>query len=923
MKRTIFFFFVIVPHFVLSQDVTIQVNTLNNQRKVSPYIYGRNAEFSDNPNAPTSPALINLYKDGGIRFSRMNGGNNCTKYNWRKKMTCHPDWYNNIYNHDWDYAAKSIEANTPGMQTMFGFQLIGWAASNTNNNFDDWTYNQAQFWDGVSQNLAGGGTPNAAGGSKALKEGDPNKYLIRWTPDSTTGILDHWFGQGGLNLKKENLLYWNMDNEIEIWPGTHDDVMPTQITADSLMKAYFATAKLARAKFPNIKLVGPAPANEWQWYDFATQTLTINGKSYCWLEYFIKRIADEQKATGIRLLDAVDIHFYASDTNDKLVQYYRVFFDKNYTFPGASGVHKANGGWDSNLNQEYILQRIRDWLDLHMGPNNGVGVGVSESGFFVDDANINAVIYASTLGTFAEHEVEFYTPWVWNLGMWEVAHLFSRNAKSISVETKSSLDTYVSGYSTVTNAADSMTVILVNRDLNAAHKTTINISDFAVFDGAYASLQLVNLPASETFKSHSQNALQKGSVNVSSDAFTVSLPPLSVTAIILKNKSTIKYTLVTAASPSTGGTVSGAGTYTAGTTVTPKATPAAGYTFTGWSGDASGTNASVAVTMNSNKSITANFQAIKYTLATTVSPVAGGSVSGAGMYAAGTKATLTATPAAGYTFTGWSGDASGTAASMAITMDGDKSVTANFQSQTTTTKYSLATTASPIAGGNISGAGTYDAGTVATLTATPAPGYTFIGWSGDASGASASTAITMTSDKSVTANFQVAGNTSYALSAMVIPAGGGVVTGAGTYPAGAVVVIEAEAAAGYTFVGWSGDIAGTDASQTITMSGDVAVQANFQSIEEFVIKIPKLFSPDNRGDISTETWNIENAQLLDGCEMVIYNRQGQKVYSSLGYPTPWDGTSNGRPLPDGAYFYIIRYPDNKKQAGSVTIARLK
>ncbi|HMP20569.1 MAG TPA: CBM35 domain-containing protein, partial [Ferruginibacter sp.] len=34
----------------------------------------------------------------------------------------------------------------------------------------------------------------------------------------------------------------------------------------------------------------------------------------------------------------------------------------------------------------------------------------------------------------------------------------------------------------------------------------------------------------------------------------------------------------------------------------------AGYTFTGWSGDASGTNTSTSVTMNSNKSVTANFQ---------------------------------------------------------------------------------------------------------------------------------------------------------------------------------------------------------------------------------------------------------------------------------------------------------------------------
>lgn len=93
--------------------------------------------------------------------------------------------------------------------------------------------------------------------------------------------------------------------------------------------------------------------------------------------------------------------------------------------------------------------------------------------------------------------------------------------------------------------------------------------------------------------------------------------------------------------------------------------------------------------------------------------------------------------------------------------------------------------------------------------------------------------------------------------------------------------------------------------------------------EEPVARPQNLFSPDNKGDLSTETWNIENASLLNGCDIVVYNRQGQQVYASVGYPVPWDGTFNGKPLPDGAYFYIISCAGQKKQTGSVTIARLK
>jgi pectate lyase len=72
-----------------------------------------------------------------------------------------------------------------------------------------------------------------------------------------------------------------------------------------------------------------------------------------------------------------------------------------------------------------------------------------------------------------------------------------------------------------------------------------------------------------------------------------------------------------------------------------------------------------------------------YTLSTTTAPAAGGTITGAGTYTAGTVVTVKATAATGYAFTGWSSNASGTAAAVTVTMDGNKSVTANFQAQST------------------------------------------------------------------------------------------------------------------------------------------------------------------------------------------------------------------------------------------------
>ena len=111
-----------------------------------------------------------------------------------------------------------------------------------------------------------------------------------------------------------------------------------------------------------------------------------------------------------------------------------------------------------------------------------------------------------------------------------------------------------------------------------------------------------------------------------------------------------------------------------------------GNAFNYWSGDASGAANPTTVTMNGNKSITANFAQPCYTLTKGANPSAGGSVSadptpncnGGTQYMPGTVVTLTANPNSGYTFSSWSGDASGNANPIPVTMNSNKNVTANF-----------------------------------------------------------------------------------------------------------------------------------------------------------------------------------------------------------------------------------------------------
>ena len=223
---------------------------------------------------------------------------------------------------------------------------------------------------------------------------------------------------------------------------------------------------------------------------------------------------------------------------------------------------------------------------------------------------------------------------------------------------------------------------------------------------------------------------------------------------------TQNYTLSATASPTNGGSITGAGSYSSGVTATLTATAATGYTFSGWSGAVTGTINPTTVLMNADKAVTATFTSVPtYTLTTTASPANGGSITGAGSYSSGATASLTATAEAGYTFSGWSGAVTGTVNPTTVLMNANKSVTATF---TLIPTYTLMTSALPSANaGSVSlsqngrlANGNYVGGTVVTATATAADGYQFLGWSGDLSTAYNPENITMNANKNITAVFR-------------------------------------------------------------------------------------------------------------------------------------------------------------------------
>lgn len=331
-----------------------------------------------------------------------------------------------------------------------------------------------------------------------------------------------------------------------------------------------------------------------------------------------------------------------------------------------------------------------------------------------------------------------------------------------------------------------------------------------------------------------------------------------------------QYTITTYAS---NGNVSGGGSYDYGTAITLTATADEHYNFTRWS-DGNTDNPRIVV-VEGDMSYTAEYQPNQYTIAV----VAGehGNVDGEGLYDYGTAVTLTATANEHYHFVQWNdgntenprsvvveGDATYSAVFAIdqcliavsdnaygsidgggwydygsrvvltvfdsehyhfvrwsdgntdnpryITAEGDATYTAEFAPN----QYSITTDAEH---GSVEGAGVFDYGTTAVLTAVAAEHYHFVQWN-DGNTDNPRT-ITIEGDAMYVAEFAI---DTYAIAA-ICDEKMGVILGNGTYPHGVQVRLEACANSGYEFVQWSNGM--TYNPYLFTATEDLTLEAQF------------------------------------------------------------------------------------------------
>jgi hypothetical protein len=310
-----------------------------------------------------------------------------------------------------------------------------------------------------------------------------------------------------------------------------------------------------------------------------------------------------------------------------------------------------------------------------------------------------------------------------------------------------------------------------------------------------------------------------------------------------------------------------------GTMLSLTATPTGLSVFAGWGGACVNPTGTCNVTVTSDTSITASFALDNFSL--TVVPAGNGTGSVTSnptgiscgtmcshTFTANQMVTLTANPATSSTFAGWSGGGWSGTATCKVTIEASKTVTATFTLKTfalTVTKVGSGTVTSDPNGISCGSACSHSfdySTTPVTLTATPASGYVFSGFSGACTGMTCS--VTMTAARNVTATFTQV----HTLTVTKTGDGYGTVTGGSincgsgagciqTAASGTTITLTAKSdsadATQSTFLGWSGGGCIGTGDCSVMVNSDVTVTAMFRLNPNIMFVTKDTFTGDLDG----------------------------------------------------------------------------
>lgn len=371
----------------------------------------------EGPTRPISPSIYGVTHGGwssGGTAQRI-GGNPLSRLNWDlgNVWNTGSDWFfENVQVEGslWKWIESGVENRA---QTALVVPIIGYVAKDaTSVGFPVSKLGPQRKTDPHRPDAGDGfradGTPVQPGPPSQTSVPAPPELIGRWI----TMLRERDLGRG-----QRSVHTYILDNEPSLWDVTHRDVHPEPLSYDELLQRTIRYGTAIRQSDPEGLIAGPA---EWGWsgYHYSAKDRAAGFASapdraahggVPLLPWYLQKLAEHEKKTGVRVLDVLDVHFYPAGEG--------IFGENARTDreTAARRIRATRALWDPEYKDEsWIKERVRlipllkEWVAQNY-PGRKIMIG--EWSFGADKHISGALATAEALGRFGQHGLDAAYYW--------------------------------------------------------------------------------------------------------------------------------------------------------------------------------------------------------------------------------------------------------------------------------------------------------------------------------------------------------------------------------------------------------------------------------------------------------------------------------------------------------------------------------
>jgi hypothetical protein len=401
--------------------LSLSVDAAADRKMISPYIYGINLDAID------GSGDASFFDELDLPVRRW-GGNATSRYNYQYDISNHAmDWFfennkeSNATNLPEDSAVnRFINMNrSVGAQSFLVMPMTGYVARNDAFacSYDKDIYGAQQAYDVWRPECGNGISLNG----NPITGNNPLDTSLAIGPAFVSDWVSSLVNRYG-TAANGGVMFYNTDNEPDLWFETHRDVAPVGLTFDQLRQRIIDYGVAIKTSDSTAQVLGPS-TGIWSYYfespydgqrgDWASPD-DRNAHAGAYLTpWLLDQFYAFELAQGVRVLDYLDLHYYPQagvalvEAGDAARQALRLRSTRSLwdpTYIDESWI--AQAGPDSGIVQ--LIPRMRTWVDQNY-PGTKLAIGEYNWGG-LEHMN-GALAQADVLGIFGREGVDLATLW--------------------------------------------------------------------------------------------------------------------------------------------------------------------------------------------------------------------------------------------------------------------------------------------------------------------------------------------------------------------------------------------------------------------------------------------------------------------------------------------------------------------------------